>query len=360
MQAFNKIFTKQETYVPFVAIVLGLLVGAIVMWLGGYNPWEAYGAMLNKIFGSKYDFGEAIRQVTPLIFTGLAVAFAFRAGLFNIGAEGQFITGMTAATWIGINLDLPWFIHMPLAVIVGGIAGALWAGIAGWLKASRGVNEVISTIMLNWIAYYLANYMVRVVMVEPGQNRSKDVQETASASMDWLVSILDNARVHWGTLVAVLCAFVFYYILWRTRQGYELRASGFNPDAAHYAGINVKGSIVKAMMISGALAGLGGAFESLGVFKSMAVMNALPGYGFDGIAVSLLGGNNPFGIIFGGLLFGFLSYGSTGMSFEADVPNEIIRIVIGAVIFFVASHGIVKWFLKPFFRKRREERKEAA
>ena len=239
-------------------------------------------------------------------------------------------------------------------------AGALWSGIAGWLKASRGVNEVISTIMLNWIAYYLANFMVRVVMVQKGENRSKDILPSASASIEWLDKLMDHARVHWGTLVAIACAGIFYYILWKTRQGFELRASGYNADAAKYAGINVKGSIVKAMMISGAFAGLGGAFETLGVFKSMAVMNALPGYGFDGIAVSLLGGNNPFGIVLGAILFGFLSYGSAGMSFEADVPNEIIRIVIGAVIFFVASHGIVRWFLKPFFKKRREEKKEAA
>ncbi|AJY74955.1 ABC transporter permease [Paenibacillus beijingensis] len=359
MNIFSKIFNKQSALIPLVAILLGLLFGAIVMLIGGYNPIDAYLALIDKVFGNPYDFGEALRAVTPLIFTGLCVAFAFRSGLFNIGAEGQFIAGMTGASIVGIKLNLPWFIHAPLAVVVGAVFGGLWAALAGYLKAKRGVNEVISTIMLNWIALFGANLIVNRLLIEKGQQRSVHIHDSASASMDWTSAILDNARIHWGTLVGLVCVAVFYIVLWKTKQGYELRASGHNPEAARYAGINVQRNIIKAMFISGLFAGLGGAFEVLGVFKYQAILTVSPGYGFDGIAVSLLGGNNPVGILLGSILFGFLSYGSAGMSFEADVPNEIIRIVIGSVIFFVASHGIVQLFLKPFYFKRARKRKEA-
>lgn len=359
METLKKIFNT-SLLVPVVSIVLGLIIGAIAMISGGYNPLLAYQSLVERVVGSPYHLGETVRAITPLIFTGLAVAFAFRTGLFNIGVEGQFIMGMTGATLVGVLFDLPWFIHGPLAILVGAIFGGLWAGLAGYLKAARGVNEVISSIMLNWTALYLANYIVSTFLSEPGQQKSKPVHESAFMGIDWLVELTDNARMHWGTLIALICVGLFYIILWRTKQGYELRAVGHNPDAALYAGMNVNNTVVKSMFISGLFAGLGGVFEVLGVFGNQTIMAASPGYGFDGIAVALLGGNTPIGVLLGAILFGGLSYGSGGMSFGAGVPSEIVRIVIGSVIFFVAAHGIVKFILKPFMSKRAEKRKEAA
>jgi general nucleoside transport system permease protein len=355
MNKLGKMFNADSVLVPFISVLLGLLFGAIVMLIGGYNPISAYGYLLEKVFGDRYDFGETIRQIAPLILTGLSVAFAFRTGLFNIGAEGQVIMGMTGATWVGVNLHLPWFIHAPLAILVGGLLGGLWGAIAGYLKAKRGVNEVITTIMLNWIALYLANYIIRF-MLEPGQQRTYFIDSSASLGIGWLSAWMDNARMHWGIPLAFLGAFVFYIILWKMKQGYELRAVGHNPHAAQYAGMNVNRNFIKAMFIGGVFAGLAGVIEVLGVFQYQAILTASPGLGFDGIAVALLGGNHPIGILLGAGLFGALSYGSAGMSFGADVPPEIIRVVIGSVIFFVAASGIVRWFMKPMManRKKRE------
>lgn len=360
MNTMKRMFNKSSLLVPSVSIVLGLLIGAVAMLGGGYNPLLAYGALIGRIFGSSYHLGETIRAITPLIFTGIAVAFAFRTGLFNIGVEGQFVMGMTGATLVGVLVKLPAPLHGVLAIAVGALFGGLWAGLVGYLKARRGVNEVISSIMLNWTALYSANYIVARFLLEKGQQKSRPIQESALMSINWLVQLMDRARMHWGTFVALACIAVFYVLLWRTKQGYELRAVGLNPDAALYAGMNVERTIVKSMFISGVFAGLGGVFEVLGVFGNQTIMSASWGYGFDGIAVALLGGNTPVGVLLGAILFGGLSYGSGGMSFGASVPSEIVRIVIGSVIFFVAAHGIVRFLLKPFKQWRAGKRKEAA
>ncbi|MFC5405683.1 ABC transporter permease [Cohnella soli] len=351
MNKLIKVFTKESAVVPLIAIVLGLLVGAVIMWLGGYDPILAYRSLFNKVFGNPYDFGETLTAITPLVFTGLSVAFAFRTGLFNIGAEGQYIMGMTGATFIGVNLHMPWYIHAPLAIVVGTLIGGIWGMIAGYLKAARGVNEVITTIMLNWIALHLSNYIVRRFLLEEGKGRSFMIDENARVTIGWLSRMLDDARVHWGMFFALLAVIFVYAILFRTKQGYELRVVGSNADAAKYAGINVNAGIVKAMFISGALAGMAGVFQVLGVFMNQAIAAGTTGHGFDGIAVALLGGNNPIGVLLGAILFGTLSYGAAGMSFGANVPPEIIRIVIGSVIFFVAAPGIIRWGMKKFKHK---------
>ncbi|MVP01703.1 ABC transporter permease [Paenibacillus lutrae] len=357
MNKVMKFFMRDSAIVPLVAILLGFLFGAIVMLMGGYNPIAAYSSLFSRVFGNMYDFGETLREITPLIMTGLAVAFAFRSGLFNIGGEGQFIVGMTGASFVGIKLaGLPAIIHAPLAIIVGALLGGLWAAIAGYLKAKRGVNEVITTIMLNWIALYLANYTVNNFLLLEGQQRSVDVQPSASIALVGLSGFFDNARLHWGTIIAVFAALFFYFFLWKTKQGYELRAVGQNTHAAEYAGMNVNKNIVKAMFISGMFAGLAGVFEVLGVFQYQTVMPASPGYGFDGVAVALLGLTHPFGVLLAAALFGILTYGSAGMSFGADVPPELIRIVIGSIIFFVAAQGIVRWIIAPLYFKRKKEK----
>jgi simple sugar transport system permease protein len=322
------------------------------MLVGGFNPILAYTALVQKVFGNMYNIGETIRQITPLIFTGLAVAFAFRTGLFNIGAEGQFIIGMVAATAVGISFELPAIIHAPLAVLAGGIAGGLWGSVAGYLKAKRGVNEVITSIMMNWVALYLANWVMNTFYVPKGQQRSEVIHESAMISLTWLSEMFDNARLHWGTLIAVVAAIFFYVIMWKTKTGYELRAVGFNPHASEYAGMNVSRNIFKAMFISGLFAGIGGASEILGVFHYQAILTAQPGYGFDGIAVALIGGNTPVGVVLAAILFGMLTFGGAGIQFSAGVPVELISVVIASVIFFVAAHGVVKIFLKPILQKK--------
>ncbi len=346
--------TKDSFLVPVVAILLGLLTGALAMLIGGFDPILAYQSLVERVFGSLYNFGETIRQITPLIFTGLSVAFAFRTGLFNIGAEGQFMMGMLASVCVGVMFDLPPWLHAPLALLAGGIVGGLWGAIAGYLKSARGVHEVITTIMLNWVALYFSNYILARFLVPEGQQRSQDIKQSASISIDWLSQMFDSARLHWGTLLALIAAVVFYVILWKTRMGFELRAVGFNPHASEYAGMNVNKNVMNAMFIGGVFAGLGGACEVLGVFHYQAIMPAMPGYGFDGIAVALIGGNTPLGVVLGAFLFGSLTYGASGMKFGAGVPVELIRVVIASVIFFVAAHGIVRFLLKPLLAKKKE------
>ena len=354
MNKVLKFFTKESSLVPILAIIMGLLFGALVMLIGGYNPLLAYYSLFKKVFGDLYNFGETIRQITPLIFTGLSVAFAFRTGLFNIGAAGQFVMGSLGAVIIGTQLSLPAYIHAPLAIIVGGLFGALWGAISGYLKAKRGVHEVITTIMLNWIALYLSNYVIYNYLRAKGQQRTEFIKDTASISFDWLSELFGFARLHSGTILAIIAALAFYLILWKTKQGFELRAVGFNPHASEYAGMNVSKNIIKAMFIGGLFAGLGGAVEVLGVFKYQVISAALPNAGFDGIAVALIGANTPLGVIFGSILFGVLTYGAAGMKLGAGVPIQVIRVVIASVIFFVAASGIVKYILALFQRKKKE------
>lgn len=355
MNKLRKIFLAESTLVPLAAILLGLITGAIAMLIGGFNPIKAYASLLDKAFGTTYGFGETIRQITPLIFTGLSVAFAFRTGLFNIGAEGQFIMGMVGSVAAGLAFDLPPYIHAPLAILCGALAGGIWGAIAGYLKAARGVNEVITTIMLNWTALYFANYILSAFFVAEGKQTTDQVKESAVITIGWLAEMFDSARIHWGTLLALIAAVIFYVILWKTKTGFELRAVGFNPHASEYAGMNVNKNLMNAMFISGLFAGVGGACEVLGVFHYQAIMSAMPGYGMDGIAVALIGGNTPFGVVLGAILFGILSFGASGMKFGAGVPVELIRVVIASVIFFVAASGLVRFFIKPLLASKKEE-----
>jgi simple sugar transport system permease protein len=208
--------------------------------------------------------------------------------------------------------------------------------------------------MLNWIALYFSNYIIRNFFLLKGQNRSENIE--ASASFSFLSQLFGGARLHWGTIVALLAALFFYIYLWKTKHGYEMRAVGFNKHAAEYAGMSVGKNVVKAMFISGVFAGLAGTFEVLGVFHYQSVFAASPGYGFDGISVALLGMNHPLGVVLASILYGSLTYGSAGMSFAVGVPPELIKIIIGSIIFFIAAQGIVRFILKPFYLKRKKEK----
>ncbi|QDP40240.1 ABC transporter permease [Radiobacillus deserti] len=335
----NKTF---NIVVPVVSVLLGLLAGAIIMLVFGYNPIQGYIALWNGAFGSSYFFGETIRQVTPYILTGLSIAFAFRTGLFNIGAEGQVIVGWLAAVWVGAAFDAPMIIHLPLALIAAALAGAIWGFVPGILKAKLGVHEVIITIMMNYIALHISNAMIREVLTDSGDS-TEPIKESASLASNWLMEMTGYSRMHFGIIVALLAAFFVWFLLEKTTRGYELRSVGFNKHASEYAGMNVGGNIILAMVISGGVAGLAGAMEGLGTFGYMPTHSAFTNLGFDGIAVALLGGNNAFGVIIAAFLFGVLKIGSLNMPTAAEVPSELVEIVIALIIFFVASSYIIRW-----------------
>ncbi len=336
--------------IPVISVVLGIVVGTIIMLVSGYDPVAGYTALWNGIFGEVYYMGETVRQVTPYILAGLAVAFAFRTGLFNIGVEGQLIVGWLAAVWVGISFDLPKIIHLPLAIIAAAAAGALWGFIPGLLKAKYRVHEVIVTIMMNYVALHVANAIIQDVLSD-GSDRTENIADSASFASPFLQGLTDYSRLHWGIFVALLCAFLMWFILEKTTRGYELRSVGFNQDASQYAGMNVNGNIILSMVISGAFAGLAGAMEGLGTFGYASIKGGFTGVGFDGIAVALLGGNAAIGVILAALLFGGLKVGALNMPLEANIPNELVDIIIALIIFFVASSYMIRWIIQRMSKK---------
>ncbi|WP_186671189.1 ABC transporter permease [Sporosarcina sp. BP05] len=336
--------------VPIISIILGLLVGAAVMWFSGYDPVAGYIALWNGIFGDMYSIGETIRQISPYILAGLAVAFAFRSGLFNIGVEGQLIVGWFAAAYVGMAFELPKFIHLPLALIAAALAGALWGLIPGILKATLHVHEVIVTIMMNYIALHTVNALIKAV--SEGGYKTEKIHQTASLRSEFLSNLTDFSTLHYGIFVALAMVAVMWFILEKTKTGFELKSVGFNDHASQYAGMNVKKNIILSMVVSGAFAGLGGAMEALGTFGNMVTRGGFTGIGFDGIAVALLGANTPLGVIFGASLFGSLKYGAGNMPNEAGVPIEIVSIVIALIIFFVASGYIIRVLLSKMKKKK--------
>ncbi|MBE3594181.1 MAG: ABC transporter permease [Candidatus Carbobacillus altaicus] len=330
-------------WVPFGSIVLGFLVGAIIMAFGGFNPFVAYAALMQKAFGSPYNIGEMLREMTPLLLTGLSVAFAFRAGLLNIGTAGQMVMGSLGAALVGVLVPLPPIVHAIVALFVGVLFGALWGSLVGYLKAYRGVNEVIAAIMLNWVALYFANYVIRTAILDPQQKqRSLYVASSARINADFLSALFQNARLSYGFLLALLMVYVFWFLLYRTRLGFELRAVGAGAEAAQYAGIRIGRQVIVTMFLSGAFSGLAGAIEVLGVYGYMTISTVHASYGFDGIAVALLGGATALGTLFSAFLFAVLSYGAAGMQFAADVPLEVSRVVMAAILFFVAASALVR------------------
>ncbi|AIE59715.1 ABC transporter permease [Bacillus methanolicus] len=336
--------------IPLIAVLLGILSGTIIMIVSGYDPIAGFSSLWNGAFGDLYYTGEVIRQVTPYILSGLAVAFAFRVGLFNIGVEGQLIVGWLAAVWVGISFELPKVIHLPLAILTAAVAGALWAFIPGLLKAKFRVHEVIVTIMMNYIALHATNYIIRTVLSDKS-DKTKMIYESASLRSPFLESITDYSRLHWGILISLACAVIMWFLLEKTTIGYELRSVGFNHHASQYAGMNVNRNIILSMLISGAFAGLAGAMEGLGTFGYAAVKGGFTGVGFDGIAVALLGGNTAIGVIFAAILFGALKVGALNMPLESGIPNELVDIIIALIVFFVASSYMIRWVIERINKK---------
>lgn len=351
-----------ELAVPFVSILLGLFIGAILMLMTGTNPITGYAALLRGSFGSGINFSETLIYVNPLIFTGLSIAVAYSAGLFNIGAEGQIIAGMLASAFIGYKFaGMPRLFHIPLTLFFGMAGGALWASVPGYLKAKFGVHEVVNSIMMNYVALHLSHYLVTGPLQDPRTTLpySPDIAPTARL-WRFFSGFGEQYRVNTGIIIAIVAAALVYWLLYKTTTGYEIRAVGFNPDATMYAGMNTSSAMAKAMLISGALAGLAGAVQVMGVQFKFLDLFGFEGFGFDGIAVALVGKNNPFGILASAFLFGTLQRGSQTMQAMAGVPKETIGIVQAIIIFLVAAEGFIKGWIPGFdkvkglFKKGRE------
>lgn len=351
----------QKVGTPVISAVLAILIGSLIMWVSGYDPVAAFAALFKGAFGTSRNIGNTIMRSTPLILTGLAVGYGFRAGLFNIGAEGQLFMGGLAAAFLGVELaGLPWGVLVPTLVVASMLAGASWAFVPAVLKARIGAHEVITTMMFSYIARYFVSYLVVGPLKAEGMI-PQTVQISTNAQLPRIealfspetiqsLPLLGLGRAHLGIVVALIAAVVVWLVLKYTTLGYENRAVGFNPSASETAGISVQWTTVKALCISGGLAGLAGAVEVMGVhYKIFDQFSS--GFGFTGIAVALLAKNHPLGIIPAAIMFGALSAGAGTMQLEAAVPQKIIWIIQALVIFFVAAEEIVLWFV----RRRQKE-----
>lgn len=324
-----------------VALLISFLVGAIIILVIKQNPIYVFSYLLNGAFGSLDNIADTLEYATPLIFTGLAVAFAFRAGLFNIGAEGQLYVGAFAVAIAGYFIRLPKTPHILIVIVVAAIAGALWALIPAILKSELGVHEVITTIMMNYIALSLTNYLTNLKIFKlPGQiPQTYDI--LPSARFASITALSEYTKLNTGIFLGILCAIIVYVIIVRTKMGYEIRAVGYNINAAHYGGINYKKKMLIAMLISGALAGLAGAEQVAGVHYHF--VSPFPaGLGFLGIAVALLGRNDPIGVVLAAFLFGALSAGGTEVDTMTMVPREVIDIIQAIIILFVTGEVFLR------------------
>jgi len=378
----------QVLLVPALAILTGFIIGAIVIAVSNdavvaafqnffHAPgaalaatWRAiataYGALFYGSFGSIteifrgiqnyfatgdskplllaiYPFTESLATVTPYILAGLAVAVGFKCGLFNIGAEGQFGIGALCSAFVGYSIHgLPWFIHLPLAILAGAAGGAIWGAIPGFLKGFTGAHEVVTTIMMNYISYRLSDWLLNGPMKATGYRPLTPVIEKSAMLPRFFP---DPLRFNWGFILALAMAVFVYWFLFKTTLGFEIRSVGANPDGARYAGMNIVRNFVIAMTLSGALAGLAGTAQVLGIDHWVG-QGFSAGYGFDSIAIALLGQSHPVGVVLAAFLWGTLRSGATSMQSLAGVPLEIISIIQGLVIVFVAAPAIIRWIYR--------------
>jgi len=344
---FDRLFRSSVNFargiVPStLAIIIALLVGAIVLWATGHSPIDAYSSLFSGAFGDSYGIGQTLAQATPIIFTSLAFLFAFKCGLFNIGAEGQFLIGGFAAALVGISFTgLPFYVHLPLALLAGAAGGAFWGFIPAVLKAKLDAHEVITTLMLSYVALWVISYMVNYPFKAPGMV----AQTPFIAPAAELPRILPPTQLSGSIIVALIMVGIAAFVLQRTTLGYEVRAIGLNATAARSGGINVKRGMILALVISGTLAGLGGAGEILGVERRYIDFFS-PGYGWDGLAVALIGGLNPFGVVLASILVGALRSGGMVMNRVTGVPLDVIYLIQSLVVLFAAAPQLMKYLSK--------------
>lgn len=331
---------------PVISVVVALFIGAIFVLISGHNPIRAYAALILGAFGSPYDISETLVIAVPLTLAGLSVAVAFRTGLFNIGAQGQLLVGALAAGWTGSQFpDLPGILLLPLTLISGVLGGAGYGAIAGWLKATRGVNEVITTIMQNYIVVFVMHWLLQDgPMTAPnaaGTPASSPIGAGAILPIIIPNELVPLSRLHAGIVLAVLAVVLFWFLLWRTSLGYELRAVGLGAFAAAQAGIDPKRRMVLVMAIAGGFAGLAGMIQVSGLFHRV-FDGFSAGFGFDAIAVALLGKNSPIGITLAAILFAAFARGGTLMQANAGISSHLVEVIEALVLFVIAAETIVR------------------
>ena len=331
---------------PMLAVVLGLALGLGVTRIAGESPWHVLQILWRSAFGSGYDFGMTLFYTTPLIFTGLAVAVPFQAGMFNIGAEGQLTLGALAAAVVGaVWPGLPWPVAPVLATLAAILAGTVWGAIPGWLRARRGSHEVINTIMLNFIAAGLASYVTLYLLKNP-DTQNPETRQIGAGYLIHQFGIFGGAPVSLALPLAIMAAVLVWILLWRTVLGYEMRAVGQSEPAARAAGINSGRIRIVAMAVAGGLAGLVGVGEVLGNAGKFR-LGFSPEYGFIGIAVALLGRNQPVGVVASALLFGALHKGAVDLDLETEhVTRELSLILQALIILSVSADGLWSWMKK--------------
>lgn len=367
----------RELIFPVIAVIVAFVVGGVIVWLIGDNPFEVYGLLLGSALTWPDGIGYTLFYATPLIFTGLAVAVAFRCGLLNIGAEGQLYAASFATAWVAIKFggtviqdfagkdvsygwaSLPAVVLVPLAILTAVLVGGAWGAIPGWLKARFGAHEVITTIMMNFIAVALVSYFTQYYYKKPGDPIMQSVEIGAAAHVPRLSSFVpgipERLPINVAFLLAILACALVYVLLWRTKWGYEIRATGANPSAAEYGGINVRRQIVLAMAVSGGLAGMIAINEVLG-YRYRYYDGFSANYGFTGIAVALLGRNHPVGVFFAAILFGVLLRGGIFVdAFSQHVTKDLVEVLQALVILFVAVGVNFRWLSNRFSLLRRSK-----
>lgn len=346
---------KNQSLKSILAVVLGLIAGAILMGIMGFNPLSGYENLFKGGLMNIKRIGDTIATATPLVLTGLSVAFAFKTGLFNIGTPGQMLAGGFTVTAIGLTFNLPTPIILPMMIVGGILAGAIWGSIPGLLKALFKVNEVVSAIMMNWIAYWVVYYMIPLHFKgEYLETESKKLADSSTLKAEWMTKLFNGSYINIGIFLAIIAVIVVWFILNKTILGYELKAVGFNRFAAEYAGMRVNRNIVISMMIAGGLSGLAGVVQYAGNSAIMQI-GVMPSQGFDGIAVSLLGANSPIGVLFSALFFGVLYVGKGFMNAAVKVPPELADTIIATIIYFAATSMIMDRVIK-WFKKKREDK----
>ena len=374
-ESLMKKFFKNPFVLTVIAIILGFAVAGVILLLAGFLPAESIRTLIKSMIGRPKDISSVVIRSTPIIFTGLGVAFAIKTGLFNIGAEGQYIIGCVVATMVGSMLDFPKPVAILMVMLSAMLASALYAGFVGLLKARLGIHEVITSIMLNWIALYLSNWICGLqffhkpgtigmypvndctyTMILPAWKRSEEGRAYL-ANHPFLQETLGRTDVHAGFIVAVIAALVISHLLNRTRKGFELRAVGQNIDAARFVGIDVNKSIVHAMMISGALCGLGAGLYITGQSPhTVSTLSSFENVGFNGLSVAFIAFSSPIGCVLAGLLFGGLLYGGAGLQSKIGAPTEIINIIIGIIVFFCALSYLIPQFVERLDSSRRSKK----
>ncbi|HAZ48633.1 MAG TPA: ABC transporter permease [Cyanobacteria bacterium UBA11369] len=328
---------------PLIAIALALGVGAILILLAKANPITAYGILIQESLTNYYGFGNMLTKTAPLLLSSLGVLLALKAGLFNIGAEGQIYMGGLGSALVGLYLPgIPGFIHVTLALLGGFLLGAIWGLIPGYLKAIRGVNEVITTLLLNYIALNFIGYLANNPLKEPGAPSAYSSLISESAR---LPIIMPQTQAHAGIFIGLLATVILWVILARSPLGYQIAAVGLNPVAARYAGMSVEGTIVAVMAIAGGLAGLAGAGEVMGL-KYRLFDRFSPGYGFDAIAIALLSRGNIGGILLTSVFFAILRTGANVMQRSAGVPVTVVYAIQGLTVLFIAISFAIERRLK--------------